>query len=41
MEEGEFQEIYGGFCQHVISTYWPTLTEEEIDQMAGLVGDAA
>jgi len=41
MEEGEFQEIYGGFCQHIIATYWPALTEDEIDQMAGLVGSAA
>lgn len=41
MEEGEFQEIYAGFCQHVVSSYWPSLTIEAIDDMTKLVGMAA
>src|SRR5690606_13433166 len=38
MEEGEFQEIYGGFCQHVIDQYWPELDQDQINNMVGLVG---
>lgn len=41
MDDGEFNEIYAQFCQHVIGTYWPDLTPEQIDQMASLVGMAA
>jgi hypothetical protein len=41
MDEGEFQVIYGQFCQHVIDSYWTGLTEEQIEQMANLVGLAA
>ena len=41
MDEGEFQAIYGQFCQHVIDSYWTGLTEEQIEQMANLVGLAA
>lgn len=41
MEEGVFQETYAGFCRHIIKTYWQTLTAEEIDEMATLVGMAA
>lgn len=41
MDEGEFQELYAGFCQHVIDRYWPELTQDEIEEMAGLVGLAA
>ena len=41
MEETEFDAIYGQFCQHIINAYWPELTPDEIEEMAGLVGLAA
>lgn len=41
LDEGEFQEIYAGLCQHVIARYWPGLDPEEIERMASLVGMAA
>lgn len=41
MDEGEFQEIYAGFCQHIIDTYWHDLSHDQINDMASLVGLAA
>jgi len=41
MDEGEFQETYGQFCQWVIDNYWTGMTQEQIEQMANLVGLAA
>ena len=41
MDDCEFNEIYAGFCQHIIDRYWPTMTQEEIEQIAKLVGMAA
>ncbi|MAL97169.1 MAG: hypothetical protein CL583_01845 [Alteromonadaceae bacterium] len=41
MDEGEFQVIYGQFCQHIIDSYWAGLTQDQIERMANLVGLAA
>jgi hypothetical protein len=41
MDDGEFHEIYGRFCQHVIDNYWRGMTQGQIEQMANLVGLAA
>lgn len=41
LDEGEFQEIYGQFCQHIIDCYWPDMDENQIDDMANLVGMGA
>lgn len=41
MDEGEFQEVYAQLCQHIIDQYWPELSEDEIADMASLVGAAA
>jgi len=41
MDDGEFHAIYGQFCQHVIDNYWTSMTPDQIEQMANLVGLAA
>lgn len=37
MDEGEFKEVMRGFSRHVAATYWPTLTPEQIEEMAGVM----
>ena len=37
MDQTEFEEVYSGFCQYIIKTYWPGMTEEQIEQMASLI----
>jgi hypothetical protein len=37
MDQTEFEEVYSGFCQHVIDKYWPTMTEEQIEIMGELL----
>lgn len=37
MTDERFKEFWRGICQHLIATYWPTLTEEAIEQMTGLM----
>lgn len=34
MEEGEFHEVSRQFCRHIAATYWKTLTEDQIAEMA-------
>lgn len=34
MDESEFQETIRGFCRHIVEQYWPTLTPEQIEEMA-------
>jgi hypothetical protein len=34
MDEGEFQETMKGLCRHICETYWPDLTEEQVQEMA-------
>ena len=41
MDEGQFQEVYAGFCRHISRTYWPSLKPEQVEEMAGLMGQAA
>ncbi|MBG4448699.1 hypothetical protein I5F71_02925 [Pseudomonas aeruginosa] len=37
MPEERFKEFWSGICQHLIATYWPTLTEEQIGEMINLM----
>lgn len=37
MDEGEFKEVISGFCRHIAKQYWPTLTPEAIEDMAGVM----
>lgn len=37
MPEERFREFWRGICQHLIEKYWPTLTEEAIEEMTGLM----
>lgn len=34
MEQGEFQEVTKAFCRHIAATYWKTLNEDQIAEMA-------
>jgi len=41
MDEGEFHEAARGICRTIVERYWPTLTAEQIEQMAeSFVGEA-
>jgi hypothetical protein len=35
MEEGEFQIVVRQFCNHIAERYWPSMTPEAIEEMAG------
>lgn len=37
MDEYEFRQFWDGLCKHLITHYWPTLTEEQITEMAELM----
>lgn len=37
MSEDEFHEVIAGFCRHISKQYWPTLTPEAVEQMAGVM----
>lgn len=37
MDESEFRMFWEGICQHLISTYWPDLTEDQITEIAELM----
>lgn len=41
MGEDEFKSVIAGMCAHVAKTYWPTLSAEEIEQMASCWVEAA
>lgn len=34
MGQEEFKEAVRGICQHVVKHYWPTLSPEQVEQMA-------
>jgi hypothetical protein len=34
MSAEEFDEVYAGICRHIISTYWPTETTAQLEEMA-------
>ncbi len=40
MDEGEFSEVFEGFCRHVCKAYWPSMTPEAIEQLALMEGNA-
>lgn len=37
MTEERFKELWRGICQHLITTYWPTLDEAKVDEMVNLM----
>lgn len=37
MSEDEFHEVIAGFCRHISKQYWPSLTPEAIEDMAGVM----
>lgn len=39
MSERRFREIISGLCRHISEKYWPTLTPEQIEAMAGVMVD--
>lgn len=39
MDDAEFTAVFRGFTQHVIATYWPGMTHEQIEEMAKLIGE--
>lgn len=41
MDEAEFQAAYAGFCQYLINRWWSDMDQDQIEQMASLVGLAA
>lgn len=41
MDQGEFELTFRGFTKYIAKTYWPSLTPEQIEQMAGFMKDAA
>lgn len=38
MEQGRFDAAYAGFCQHLINTWWRDLDQQQVEDMASLVG---
>lgn len=41
MDQGEFSEAIRAMCAHVSRTYWPGLTPEQIEAMAGAMVEVA
>lgn len=39
MDQADFDKVYSGFCQHIIGKYWLGMTEEQIEEMAKLIGE--
>ena len=37
MDESRFSEVFGQMTQYVVKQYWPTLTQEQIEEMADLM----
>jgi hypothetical protein len=37
LDEAEFKEIIAGMCRHIAKCYWPRLTAEQIEDMAGVM----
>lgn len=34
MDEPEFRQVFQGLCEHVSKAYWPSLTPEQVAEMA-------
>jgi hypothetical protein len=41
MDEVQFQAAYAGFCAYLRKTWWPSLSDDQIAEMASLTGDSA
>ena len=41
MEDGEFAEVYEGFCKWVCANHWPELEPYQVEEMAQLMNLAA
>ena len=41
MDEGEFHEVMRDMCRHIAKQYWPSLSADAIEQMAGVMVEAA
>ncbi len=41
MDQGEFHEVMVAFCRYISKRYWPGLSPEQIEQMAGVMVEAA
>lgn len=41
MDDGEFSEVFREFSRYVAKHYWPDMTPEQIENMAGLMSEAA
>ncbi|CUR48470.1 Phage protein [Alloalcanivorax xenomutans] len=39
MDQAEFEEVYGAFCQLVVERYWPNLEPEQVAVLAEIMGD--
>lgn len=37
MDESDFRQFWDGICKHLISNYWPTLSNDQITEMAELM----
>jgi hypothetical protein len=37
MDDGEFHAVMLGLCRHIAKVYWPSLTGEQIEEMAGVM----
>ena len=37
MDEGTFREVVRGLCRHIAENYWPGLTPEQVEEMAGVM----
>lgn len=41
MDEGRFRQVFKGLCGHVSRTYWPSLTPEQVAEMAETMPETA
>lgn len=39
MDQAEFEEVFQGFCQHVVARYWPGLDQDQIVAMMEVMED--
>lgn len=41
MDESRFRSVFSGLCAHVSRTYWPSLTPEQVEDMAAAMPEVA
>lgn len=39
MDQAEFEEVFAGFCQHIIARYWPDLDQDAIPELIEAMED--